>query len=92
VFTVGRGTEIEVAALRSLGAMVVGLAVDELVADPGALVQRLVGDSKIRWLGPAKGVVHMAAGGLVNAVRDLAARRAANRCGSCCRICRRSNW
>ncbi|GAA1029127.1 enolase C-terminal domain-like protein [Virgisporangium ochraceum] len=76
VFTVGRGTEIEVAALRSLGAMVVGLAVDDLVADPGALVQRLVGDSQIRWLGPYKGVVHMAAGGLVNAVWDLAARRA----------------
>jgi L-fuconate dehydratase len=76
VFTVGRGTEIEVAALRSLGAMVVGLPVAELVADPGALVRRLVGDSQIRWLGPAKGVVHMAAGGLVNAVWDLAARRA----------------
>jgi len=54
----------------------VGLPVAELVADPGALVQRLVGDSQIRWLGPAKGVVHMAAGGLVNAVWDLAARRA----------------
>ncbi|GAA0921784.1 enolase C-terminal domain-like protein [Virgisporangium aurantiacum] len=76
VFTVGRGTEIEVAALRSLAGMVIGQPVDELVADPGSLARRLIGDSQIRWLGPEKGVVHMAAGGLVNAVWDLAARRA----------------
>jgi L-fuconate dehydratase len=76
VFTVGRGTEIAVAAIRSLSTMVTGQPVDELVADPGALARRLIGDSQIRWLGPEKGVVHMAAGGLVNAVWDLAARRA----------------
>ncbi|WP_433728876.1 enolase C-terminal domain-like protein [Actinoplanes sp. CA-051413] len=76
VFTVGRGTEIEVAAIRSLATMVTGLPVDDLVADPGALARRLIGDSQIRWLGPEKGVVHMAAGALVNAVWDLAARRA----------------
>ncbi|MFI5908398.1 enolase C-terminal domain-like protein [Dactylosporangium sp. NPDC051541] len=76
VFTVGRGTEIQVAAVRSLATMVIGRPVDELVADPGGLARRLIGDSQIRWLGPEKGVVHMAAGGLVNAVWDLAARRA----------------
>ncbi|GAA3248272.1 enolase C-terminal domain-like protein [Dactylosporangium siamense] len=76
VFTVGRGTEIAVAAMRSLAGMVVGQSVEELLADPGALARRLTGDSQIRWLGPEKGVVHMAAGGLVNAVWDLAARRA----------------
>jgi L-fuconate dehydratase len=76
IFTVGRGTEIAVAAVRSLAEMVVGQPVDELIADPGALARRLIGDSQIRWLGPEKGVVHMAAGGLVNAVWDLAARRA----------------
>ncbi|MFI7551448.1 enolase C-terminal domain-like protein [Micromonospora sediminimaris] len=76
VFTVGRGTDLQVAAVQALAPMVVGQPVDELVADPGALARRLVGDSQIRWLGPEKGVVHMAAGGLVNAVWDLAARRA----------------
>lgn len=76
VFTVGRGTEIQVAAVNSLASMVVGQRVDDLTADPGAVARRLVGDSQIRWLGPEKGVVHMAAGGLVNAVWDLAARRA----------------
>lgn len=76
VFTVGRGTDLQVAAVQALASMVIGQRVDELVADPGALARRLVGDSQIRWLGPEKGVVHMAAGGLVNAVWDLAARRA----------------
>ena len=76
VFTVGRGTEIEVAAIRSLATMIIGQPVAELVADPGALARQLIGDSQFRWLGPDKGVVHMAAGGLVNAVWDLAARRA----------------
>ncbi|QLQ36531.1 enolase C-terminal domain-like protein [Micromonospora robiginosa] len=76
VFTVGRGTEIQVAAVRTLADLIVGASVDEIVADPGALARRLIGDSQIRWLGPEKGVVHMAAGGIVNAVWDLAARRA----------------
>ncbi|WP_433062947.1 enolase C-terminal domain-like protein [Dactylosporangium sp. CS-033363] len=76
VFTVGRGTEVQVAGVRALAALVVGRPVDELIADPGALSRRLVGDSQLRWLGPEKGVVHMAAGGIVNAVWDLAARRA----------------
>jgi L-fuconate dehydratase len=76
IFTVGRGTEIEVAAVRSLAGMVVGLPVEATLADPGAVARRMIGDSQIRWLGPEKGVVHMAAGGLVNAVWDLAARRA----------------
>lgn len=76
IFTVGRGTDIEVAAVRALAGMVVGRPVEALIADPGALARDLIGDSQIRWLGPAKGVVHMAAGGLINAVWDLAARRA----------------
>ena len=76
VFTVGRGTEIVVAAVRTLASMVVGRPVEELLDDPGALARRLTGDSQIRWLGPEKGVMHMAAGGIVNAVWDLAARRA----------------
>ena len=76
VFTVGRGTEVQVVAVQALSKLVVGQPVDEILADPGALARRLTGDSQIRWLGPNKGVVHMAAGGIVNAVWDLAARRA----------------
>jgi L-fuconate dehydratase len=51
--------------------------VDGLCGDPGSLLRDLIGDSQLRWLGPEKGVMHMAIGAVVNAVWDLAARRAA---------------
>ncbi|MEU1296046.1 L-fuconate dehydratase [Streptomyces sp. NPDC005840] len=75
-FTIGRGNEVQVAALHALRPHVVGRTVDEVCADPGALSRDLVGDSQLRWLGPEKGVMHMAIGAVVNAVWDLAARRA----------------
>jgi L-fuconate dehydratase len=75
-FTVGRGNEITVAAVRSLAPLVVGLPVAEVLADLGAFSARLTRDSQLRWLGPEKGVIHMAAAAVVNAVWDLRARRA----------------
>ncbi|MFI0187581.1 L-fuconate dehydratase [Streptomyces sp. NPDC017082] len=75
-FTIGRGNEVQVAAVHALRHHVVGRSVAELCADPGALYRDLVGDSQLRWLGPEKGVMHMAIGAVVNAVWDLAARRA----------------
>ena len=55
---------------------VVGRDADELTGDLGLLSRTLIGDSQLRWLGPEKGVMHMAIGAVVNAVWDLAARRA----------------
>ena len=75
-FTIGRGNEIQVAAIEALRPYVVGRAVDALCADPGSLNRDLIGDSQLRWLGPEKGVMHMAIGAVVNAVWDLAAKRA----------------
>jgi L-fuconate dehydratase len=75
-FTIGRGTEIETAAIDALAPLVLGLAVDDIVADMGAFTRRLTGDSPLRWLGPDKGVVQMAIGAVVNAAWDLYARRA----------------
>jgi L-fuconate dehydratase len=75
-FTVGRGNEITVAAVHSLAPLVVGLPVAEVFADLGAFSARLTRDSQLRWLGPEKGVIHMAAAAVVNAVWDLRARRA----------------
>jgi L-fuconate dehydratase len=74
-FTIGRGNDVQVAAIEALRAHVLGRPVDALCADPGALSRDLVGDSQLRWLGPEKGVMHMAIGAVVNAVWDLAARR-----------------
>ncbi|GAA3489612.1 L-fuconate dehydratase [Streptomyces cremeus] len=75
-FTIGRGNDVQVAAIEALRPHVIGRSVDELCADPGSLGRALVGDSQLRWLGPEKGVMHMAIGAVVNAVWDLAAKRA----------------
>ncbi|MFD9597517.1 L-fuconate dehydratase [Kitasatospora sp. NPDC059973] len=75
-FTIGRGNDVQVAAIDALRPHVVGRSVAELCADPGSLSRDLIGDSQLRWLGPEKGVMHMAVGAVLNAVWDLAAKRA----------------
>ena len=75
VFTIGRGNEVEVAAVRAVEELVIGLGVDEVLADMGAFWRRLTHDSQLRWLGPEKGVMHMGIGAVVNAVWDLYAKR-----------------
>jgi L-fuconate dehydratase len=74
-FTIGRGTEVVVAAVDALASHVVGARVDDLIADLGGLWRRLVTDSQLRWLGPEKGVIHLATAAIVNAVWDLYGRR-----------------
>ena len=75
VFTIGRGNEVAAAAIRALEPMLAGRPVDEVLSDMGALSRRLVHDSQLRWLGPEKGVMHMATGAVLNAVWDLYAKR-----------------
>jgi L-fuconate dehydratase len=71
-FTIGRGTELCTAAIEAYAPLVVGQEID--LTDLGEFARRLVHDSQLRWLGPEKGVVHMAAAALVNAAFDLASR------------------
>jgi L-fuconate dehydratase len=73
-FTIGRGTEVVVAAIEALAPHVVGLSMDEIAADMAGFWRSLVTDTQIRWLGPEKGVVHLATAALVNAVWDLYAK------------------
>jgi L-fuconate dehydratase len=75
-FTIGRGNDVQAAAIRALAPHVVGRDVAALCADLGGFYRELIGDSQLRWLGPEKGVVHMATGAVVNAAWDLAAKRA----------------
>jgi L-fuconate dehydratase len=75
-FTIGRGNDVQVAAIEALRDHVLGRDVEEVCADPGIVSRALIGDSQLRWLGPEKGVMHMAIGAVVNAVWDLAAKRA----------------
>lgn len=76
VFTLGRGNEIIIAAMESCAQRLIGQNLNELLGDLGAASKSLIHDSQMRWLGPEKGVSHMAAGGLVNALWDMACRRA----------------
>jgi len=73
-FTIGRGNEVCVAAIDALAPLVVGLDAEEVFADPGAFARRLTGDSQLRWIGPEKGVIHLATAAVVNAVWDLFAK------------------
>ena len=76
VFTIGRGNDVEVAAIRSLAPYVLGRDTEAMLSDLGGLWHELVYDSQLRWLGPEKGVMHMAIGAAVNAAWDLRAKRA----------------
>jgi L-fuconate dehydratase len=73
-FTIGRGNELCVAAINALSSRVVGLELDWIREDPGRFWRHVTGDSQLRWVGPDKGVMHMATGAVVNAVWDLMAR------------------
>ena len=73
-FTLGRGTELCVTAIEFLARFVVGRTLRELTTDMGTVVRTLSGDTQFRWLGPDKGVIHLAAAALINAVWDLWAR------------------
>lgn len=76
VFTIGRGNDVQEAGIRSLRSYLVGRNVEELLDSMGATWRELVYDSQLRWLGPEKGVMHMAIGAVVNALWDLKAKRA----------------
>jgi L-fuconate dehydratase len=75
-FTNGRGNEITCAAVRALAHHVVGRTVEEIFEEPVAFWRSLTADVQLRWLGPEKGVIHMATGAVVNAVWDLRAKLA----------------
>ena len=73
-FTIGRGNELCVAGIQSLSRLLVGVTVESLMAEPSLLYRKLTGDSQLRWVGPEKGVIHLATAAVINAVWDLWAR------------------
>ncbi|MER8072362.1 enolase C-terminal domain-like protein [Streptomyces sp. NPDC094034] len=75
-FTIGRGNDVTAAAIGALRPYVVGRPAPRTAADLAALSTELTHDSQLRWLGPEKGVMHMAAGAVINAAWDLAAKSA----------------
>ncbi|MFC7787573.1 enolase C-terminal domain-like protein [Microbacterium sp. MAHUQ-60] len=75
-FTIGRGNDLCAEAARQRAQPLIGRDVDELLDDLGAVYRDLAADSQLRWLGPEKGVVHLAMAAVMNALWDMAARRA----------------
>ena len=73
-FTIGRGNELCVAAINALSYLVVGRTLESFTQDMGAFWRHVTGDSQLRWVGPEKGVIHLATAALVNAVWDLYAK------------------
>ena len=70
-FTIGRGNELCVAAVHALKYMLVNKDFVEITRNMGAFWRSLVGDSQLRWVGPEKGVIHLATAAIVNALWDL---------------------
>lgn len=73
-FTIGRGNEICATAIASMSHLLLGKSLESFTANMGAFWKMITGDSQLRWLGPEKGVIHLATGALVNAVWDLYAK------------------
>lgn len=75
-FTIGRGNEIVVAAVRALAPLIAGRSLDSITANLGEFWRHITGDSQLRWIGPEKGAIHLATAAVVNAVWDLYAKSA----------------
>jgi L-fuconate dehydratase len=73
-FTLGRGNEVVAAAIEAYRPLVVGQRVSDVTAQFGAFWHRLASESQLRWLGPEKGVIHLALAAIVNALWDLYAK------------------
>jgi L-fuconate dehydratase len=73
-FTIGRGNQLCVAAIEALAPLVIGKTLESFTANMGNFWRMIVGDSQLRWVGPEKGVIHLATAAIVNAVWDLWAK------------------
>jgi L-fuconate dehydratase len=73
-FTIGRGNELCVAAINALKPLIVGKQLETFTSDMAGFWRMITGDSQLRWVGPEKGVIHLATAAVVNAVWDLYAK------------------
>ena len=73
-FTIGRGNEVCVAAIEAFRPLVVGRRLEDITSNFGAFWRQLANESQLRWLGPEKGVIHLALAAIVNGIWDLFAK------------------
>ena len=70
-FTLGRGTEVCVAAINALAPIVIGRTLESITSDMRGFWRAITGEQQLRWIGPEKGAIHLASAALINAVWDL---------------------
>ncbi|MDB2700745.1 fuconate dehydratase [Alphaproteobacteria bacterium] len=70
-FTLGRGNDLCCNAIRALQHLVIGLDLNWIRDNQSAFSRRMTSDSQLRWVGPEKGIIHMASGAIINAVWDI---------------------
>ena len=73
-FTLGRGTEVLVAAINALAPILIGRSLEEITSDMRGFWRSITGEQQLRWIGPEKGAIHLASAALINAVWDLYAK------------------
>jgi len=73
-FTLGRGTEVCVAAINALAPIVIGRTLESITSDMRGFWRAVTGEQQLRWIGPEKGAIHLASAALINAVWDLYAK------------------
>ena len=73
-FTIGRGTEVCVAGIQALAPLLIGRTLESITTNMATFWRALTSDSQLRWIGPEKGVIHLATAAVVNAVWDLYAK------------------
>lgn len=73
-FTIGRGNEVVVAAIRALEARVIGLELDWIAENPDRFWRHVTGDSQLRWIGPDKGAMHLATGAVARTAPSTSCR------------------
>ena len=70
-FTLGRGNDLCCNAIKALQHLVIGLDINWIRDNQSAFSRRMTSDSQLRWIGPEKGIIHMASGAIINAVWDI---------------------
>ena len=74
-FTIGKGNDIVAECIKHFFPTFVGMTIDELENEIGNLWFKCVDHSQLRWLGPEKGVVHMAVAAIFNSLWDLISKK-----------------
>ena len=82
-FTLGEGNDLVCKAAAFYAEQLKGKDIEQVMADFGRLFNQLSNEQQFRWLGPHKGVVHLALASVTNACYDLRAKKEAFLYGNC---------